>query len=181
MQHYELLFVLPGTLSEEEVAAEAATVKTLIEAEGATDIAHHDLGKTRLAYPMKHIRYGYYHICRFVAEPGTVPTMKSKLRLNGKLLRAIITKVAAGSKMEMEKLIALSDVTVRELGQNKPRSEKSADSAEASAVMETKKVSKPKKKEVKSDEPKETRAEDVKITDIDKKLDQLLETDIESM
>jgi len=180
MQHYELMFVLPGTLSEEEVAIEAATVKALIEAEGATDVAHHDLGKTRLAYPMKHIRYGYYHICRFAAEPSAVPTMKSKLRLNGKLLRAIITKVAAESKMEMDKLIALSDVTVREIGQNKPRAEKKTENAEESAVMETKKVSKPKKEE-KTAEPKETRAEDVKIKDIDKKLDQLLETDTLSM
>lgn len=180
MQHYELLFVLPGTLSEDDVAAQAAGVIALVEGEGATNMVHRDMGKIRLAYPMKHIRYGYYHICRFTAEPSTIPTMKTKLRLGAKLLRAIITKVAEGSKMEMERLIALSDVTVREIGQRPARTEK-VENAEESAVMETKKVSKPKKTEAKKDEQKETRAEDVKIEDIDKKLDQLLETDIESM
>ena len=129
---------------------------------------------------MKHIRYGYYHICRFTAEPSVIPTVKHKLRLSAKLLRSLITKVTPESKMEVEKLIALSDVTVREIGQNTPRTDKKSENGEASAVMETKKVSKPKKQE-KTAEPKETRAEDVKIIDIDKKLDQLLETDIESM
>ncbi len=181
MQHYELLFVLPGTLSEDEAAAQAADVVKVLEEQGATSVAHHDLGKTRLAYPMKHIRYGYYHICRFAAEPKVAPAVEAKLRISAKLLRAMLTKVEEGSKMEFEKLIALSDVTVREIGAPSRTKAAKPESAEAAAIMETKTVKKaaPEKKEKPAAAaPKETRAEDVKIDDIDKKLDQLLETDI---
>lgn len=90
MQHYELLSVLPGTLSEQEVGPAVEQVQTLITANGGSNVVVRDMGKSRLAYPMKHIRYGYFHLFLFEAEPDKVPDIKEKLRLSGGLLRILI-------------------------------------------------------------------------------------------
>lgn len=90
MPKYELLCVLPGTLAENELPAQIDILTATITEQGGKDVVVHEIGKNRLAYPMKHIRYGYFYRIVFSIEAGTIPSLQTKLSLSTDLLRAII-------------------------------------------------------------------------------------------
>src|SRR3989338_7467179 len=90
MNHYEMFCVLPGTLAEAEVAPTIAEVGKILEASSAENIAMEDMGKSRLAYPIKNIRYGYFHLFRFGIEPEKIQEVETKVRLLGGLLRIVV-------------------------------------------------------------------------------------------
>lgn len=90
MKKYELLLVLPGTLDDKESEAKAIEVLNLVK-EHATDTELVTIGKNRLAYPIKQIRYGYFYTIIFSAETEGLKTLHTKLGLMRDLLRAIIT------------------------------------------------------------------------------------------
>ncbi|MFA6427220.1 MAG: 30S ribosomal protein S6 [Candidatus Magasanikbacteria bacterium] len=90
MNHYEMFCVLPGTLAEAEVAPTVAEVDKILQANNAENIAMEDMGKSRLAYPIKNIRYGYFHIFRFGLEPENIQDIERKVRLLGGLLRVVV-------------------------------------------------------------------------------------------
>lgn len=89
MKKYELLVVLPGTLDEKEVEVKINDVTAAVGefGEGAVATA---MGKNRLAYPIKQVRYGYFYTVVFSAEPENVKKLQEKLNLNRDLLRGII-------------------------------------------------------------------------------------------
>ena len=90
MSKYELLLVLPGTLDDKEVGAKAEEIVNVVK-EFATDTELHTMGKNRLAFPIKQIRYGYFHTVTFSAEPKQVKALEDKLRLNRDVLRFLIS------------------------------------------------------------------------------------------
>lgn len=90
MKHYEMLCVLPGTMTEEEVATFMKTVTETVTTHGATISSSVDKGKSRLAYPMKNIRYGYFNLVYFEIDPGQLADIERRIRLLGTLLRVII-------------------------------------------------------------------------------------------
>ncbi|MBI5221492.1 MAG: 30S ribosomal protein S6, partial [Candidatus Magasanikbacteria bacterium] len=50
------------------------------------------MGKMRLAYPIKQIRYGYFYTIVFNAEVGGLKALQTKLGLMRDLLRAMFTE-----------------------------------------------------------------------------------------
>ena len=90
MKKYELLLVLPGTLDEKEVGRQIQEIKESV-AQQAQDIELNNLGKVRLAYPIKQIRYGYYYTMVFNAEPEAVKIISDKLKLRSDVLRSMVT------------------------------------------------------------------------------------------
>ncbi len=102
MKKYELLLVLPGTLDEKEVAKQVQDIQDSI-GQQAQDMELNNLGKVRLSYPIKQIRYGYYYTLVFNAEPEAVKTISEKLRLRTDVLRSMIsyfnTNISATKKI----------------------------------------------------------------------------------
>ncbi len=92
MQNYELLLILPGTLSEDEVEPLLEKVSKIIVDAGGANFLVEKLEKRRLAYPIKHIRYGYFNLAYFDAEPEVVVSIQKKLVLIPELLRALVQK-----------------------------------------------------------------------------------------
>ncbi len=92
MQNYELLLILPGTLSEDEVDPLVEKVSKTIEDAGGTNVSVEKIEKRRLAYPIKHIRYGYFNLAYFEAEPEVSVIIQKKLLLISELLRVLIQK-----------------------------------------------------------------------------------------
>ncbi len=90
MKKYELLLVLPGTLDEKEVGKLVQEIKDSVSA-NSQDLELNNLGKVRLAYPIKQIRYGYYYTLVFNAEPEAVKVISDKLRLRADVLRSMIS------------------------------------------------------------------------------------------
>ncbi|HOX60544.1 MAG TPA: 30S ribosomal protein S6 [Candidatus Magasanikbacteria bacterium] len=205
-KNYELLFILPGTLTEDEVVPNVAKVKSVLESGKAENIQVTDMGKNRLAYPIKHIRYGYFEMARFEADSLDVVAISNKLRLMPELLRTVVKtynpkKVSNVNKIvyTIEDVLALprrdgeSRETVKEV-----YSTRETVSVEASPVVGEKaeepvttKESVEKsvesisiEKKVEEKPAKATRKstkKTVDLADIDKKLDQILDIDISNV
>lgn len=90
MQKYELLLILPGTLDDKEVEARSQEIINIVKEHGS-DVSIESMGKNRLAYPIKQIRYGYYFAINFKADTKEVKVLENKLNLMRDVLRAIIS------------------------------------------------------------------------------------------
>lgn len=153
MKKYELLLVLPGTLDEKEAETRSNEILSVVKEYGTEgEIA--PMGKMRLAYPIKQIRYGYFYTILFKAETKELKAVQTKLGLMRDLLRAIISlhnpNYTAASKMSFTTTITGANMNNEEpvaaQERNEQPVEKTADKAE-------KKVS---------------------VQDIDKKLEEIL-------
>lgn len=90
MQKYELLLVLPGTLDDKQVEGKANEMVNIVK-EFGSDVELHQMGKNRLAYPIKQIRYGYFYTVTFQAEGGKSKELEQKLKLNQDVLRFLVS------------------------------------------------------------------------------------------
>lgn len=105
LKHYEMLCVLPGTLAEDELAPMVQSISQVLGNYNAQHVSVEDMGKSRLAYPIKNIRYGYFQLFRFELEATDVSKMEQSIRLLGNLLRVVI-QVSDPSKEKMYTLAA---------------------------------------------------------------------------
>jgi len=173
VRHYEILTILPGTLSEVDVEPVVAKIQEMIESEGATSLTTEAGGKSRLAYPIKHIRYGYFHVFTFQAESETISKIEEKLRLFGQILRTIIrlydpTKREEG-KQSMMSYLGTEDEKMEKEEQREEKPVKKEEPAEVTpAPVEEKKSAK-----TSEEEPK-----DVDLKDFDKQLEAILDDKI---
>ncbi|MDO8626095.1 MAG: 30S ribosomal protein S6 [Candidatus Magasanikbacteria bacterium] len=87
---YELLAVFPGTLDDAQVKTQSEALLEVVKMSGS-DAEIHPLGKNRLAYPINHIRYGYFFTYVFSTEPALIKELEKKLALSRDLLRSLIT------------------------------------------------------------------------------------------
>ncbi len=173
MKKYELLLVLPGTLDEKEVGKQVQEIKESV-ALNSKDVELNNLGKVRLAYPIKQIRYGYYYTLIFNAEPETVKVISEKLRLRADVLRSMITNfntnVTAAKKIVYStNEVGLTTMMEKEEGKEVVVEEKPAPAApakEKEVVVKEKVSAKEKKEEAKVD-----------LADIDAKLNAILENE----
>ncbi len=90
MKKYELLLVLPGTLDEKEAEVKSGEILNLVKAV-SSDAELNVLGKNRLAYPVKQIRYGYFYTIIFSAEAADLKIVQGKIGLMRDILRGIIS------------------------------------------------------------------------------------------
>ena len=90
MKKYELLLALPGTLDELEAQNRSNEILSYVK-ENSEKAEISPMGKMRLAYPIKQIRYGYFYTIVFNAEVEKLKAMQEKLGLMRDLLRAMIT------------------------------------------------------------------------------------------
>ncbi|MBU0597040.1 30S ribosomal protein S6 [Patescibacteria group bacterium] len=167
MNHYELLFILPGTLTESEVVPLVDKIKEVVTELEGTNVTVRDLGKNRLAYPIRHIRYGYFHLCRFEAEADKIKAIRNKIGLMSEPLRALIQSFDP----EKQKEIKLEHFTTAEKAQA-PRPEEQP-RKRGDVSLNTVPVTK-KPKEVKEVVPKKK----VSLEEIDKQLDEILGGDM---
>lgn len=172
MNHYELLFILPGTLTEEEVAPLVEKVKSIVVDSGAEDISISDMGKNRLAYPIRHIRYGYFQICRFQSEKDQVAGIQKKLGLIPELLRALVQVYDP----EKQKQVKIDRITTAEKARaprettSRPQTQQKTEEV----PLDTAPVAKKPKEKVEEKQKKR-----VSLEEIDEQLDKIiLDTDI---
>lgn len=204
MQNYELLFILPGTLAENETAPTVDKVKMMIERNGGTEIEVAPMDKKRLAYPMQHIRYGYFFLVYFKAEKVGVKQMQADLKIMPELLRAVIQKF--DSKLGSRKIeFGQLGPTTNEVGavamgipaeafiarEVKVEPVKEEVKVVAESIVEVKNVetqnfasveksmpAEEKPIEIKSASTKKEDKGKISLEDIDKKLDEILDIDL---
>ena len=140
MKKYELFSVFPGTKTEEEALGLSERAKIVLSESGALNIEPQSLGKMKIAYPIKHIRYGYFYNFVFDAEPFVAQKAQGKLRLEADFLRAIIQDYNAETRKTKPRVAPVVPVT---------KKEETAVVIVPATVAEAPKVASPPKEEVK--------------------------------
>lgn len=167
MTQYEMLVVLPGTLSETEAEPVIQTIKETSERYGATELKLHAMGKSRLAYPMKHIRYGYFYIVQFAADSAAAKEIQSRVRLLSNILRLVFRTEKDGIPSDLSKLTLTPLSAVVNVDENGVPVRDAKREAPRVVVAPVAEVVAPK-----------ASAKAVSMEEIEEKLDQMLDQDL---
>jgi len=151
MNHYELLYIVPATYSEEELGPIKEMVKTMLTKHGGQIKIENDLGKKKLSYPIKKFRQGYYLAIEFDAETQQVKPFEDELRLTNDVLRHMIVIKTTSMAKKNKRAERIEKSETLEIKANHAVVEKSA---------------------------KDDIEQKVRLDDLDKKLDEILEGDI---
>ena len=92
MNHYETLFVVKPTLTEEEIKSQIEKVKAILEKEGAELVATDDMGMRKLAYPVQKHSRGYYTVLLFKAKGDVIAELERNLRINEEIIKFLTVK-----------------------------------------------------------------------------------------
>jgi small subunit ribosomal protein S6 len=147
MNKYELLLILPGTLDEREAEVASAAIVDMVK-EISPEVERQVLGKSRLAYPIKQIRYGYFYTLTFTAEGLKIVELQNKLRLHREVLRFMVShfgtdltaeqkavfapSASVGSQSVVEQPVSVEEASVPQ--SKKPKTESKTASAEDKKV-----------------------------------------------
>ena len=126
MKHYELLFVVKPTLTEEEMKAKFDFIKGIVESNDCEVKAVKDMGIRKLAYEIEKHERGHYFVLYFVGPTTSMEEILRNLRLTEEIIRFL------NVKFEKKKEIAQWEKLA------KAAAEKTA--AKAEAKVETPKV-----------------------------------------
>jgi small subunit ribosomal protein S6 len=147
--HYELLYLISNKFSEEEIKPIIEKVNSLIVNNGGKITSKEDLGKKRLAYPIKGFRYGYYSLVDFDLAGEDLIKVDRALRMMNEILRhQIVVKIIKTAEQIAEDKKIAEKIAARNIKEEKEEQEKL----------------------------KETSKEKVDLKDLDEKLDKILET-----
>ncbi|MDR2080939.1 MAG: 30S ribosomal protein S6 [Campylobacteraceae bacterium] len=92
MRHYELLFVLRPTLTEEETKAKVDFIKEVLEKNGAKVAAKLNMGTRKLAYAVQKFKRGHYTVFYFQAPAATIGEVERIIRINEEIIKFLTVK-----------------------------------------------------------------------------------------
>ena len=167
MKGYELLYIVGTQYTDEEVAGHQETIAKLLEDLKAKVLRNENLGKIRLAYPIKKISHGSYVLVHFDADPSVIQDLNRRLGLMDEVLRHTLLTRVSGALEKMFEISSyvppLSEETKQEKEPKRPSSKTAKKSTQAELPS-----------------PHPTLAEDngMSMEELDQKLDQILEGDI---
>ena len=107
IRHYETMFIVKATLTDEETQAQIATVKANIEKNGGTIVSVDDMGSRNLAYEIEKQKRGYYYVIYFTEPSESISELERNYRVNESIIRFIFIK--SESKTEVTHWTAMSD------------------------------------------------------------------------
>ena len=105
MRHYETLFVLKPTLTDEEREARFNFIKEVIEKNGGKIAGVEHFGVRKLAYPIDKFERGDYYVIYFEGLADTVKELERIYRINEDVIKFLNIKyetkkdIAAWEKM----------------------------------------------------------------------------------
>ena len=109
MKHYELLFVLKPTLTEEENKAKFDQVMSILEKNGCEVASVNDMGVRKLAYQIEKFERGHYYVVYFKANPSVIDEILRNLRYTEEVIRFLNLKFE--SKKELANWEKMSKAT----------------------------------------------------------------------
>ena len=148
--------IIPGNLAENEVEPVIKQITDFFVS-AKVEIAHNEyLGRKKMAYPIDHLRYGYYFIIEFTMADDNFSDIEKKLKLHENLLRYLIVKSLPKSREEREK--------------EKVKQQKQKEKKEVGDKIE------PKERKSKIKEKKDSSK--MSLDELDKKLEEILDEKI---
>ena len=91
-RHYETLFVVKPTLTEEEIKTQIDNVKSILEKNGAEIAATFDWGMRKLAYEIDKNPRGYYYVIYYTAPSVLIKELERNFRYNEEIIRFLNVK-----------------------------------------------------------------------------------------
>jgi small subunit ribosomal protein S6 len=107
IKHYETMFIVKPTLTEEETVAQIDLVKANIEKNGGEIVTCDDMGTRQLAYEIEKHKRGHYYVIYFRAPTNSILELERNYRINENIIRFIFIKYE--SKKEVTAWTKLSD------------------------------------------------------------------------
>ena len=92
MDRYEIMFIVKNTIEDEAVKKEADTLQSLITNDKGKIIEFKEMGKRKLAYPIKKELTGTYYVMTVEANHDTIKEFDRKVLINENILRHLIIK-----------------------------------------------------------------------------------------
>jgi small subunit ribosomal protein S6 len=102
-KYYEFLGIIPGTLAENETSAVIKRITDFLVSQGAEITYQENYGRKRMAYPIKHLRHGYYILIECKIEPENLKAIEQKLTIDEQLLRFVFIKTVPKSREDRER------------------------------------------------------------------------------
>ncbi|KKR04338.1 MAG: 30S ribosomal protein S6 [Candidatus Uhrbacteria bacterium GW2011_GWF2_39_13] len=167
MKGYELLYIVGTQYTDEEVGGIQETIAKFLGDLKAKVLRNENLGKIRLAYPIKKISHGSYILVHFDANSSIVQDFNRRLGLMDEVLRhTLLTRVSGALEKTFEissYVPPLSEESKQEKETKRPSLKTSKKSVQA---------------ELPSPRPVSMEESSMSMEELDQKLDQILEGDI---
>jgi ribosomal protein S6 len=91
MRKYDCLFLLPGTFSDSEVPGLLENINGILGEFGAENPQFENLGRQKLAYPIKGGHFAYVVNSSFLLAPEKVAVLKNKMILEPFVWRFLLS------------------------------------------------------------------------------------------
>ena len=159
--NYELLYIISAQYTDDEVAGIKDKVTAALQKSPINILTNENLGKLKLAYPIKHARHGFYILVEFETEPSVAHALERELSLMPEMLRHQLVSLGAKRPSdEAKKAIKMISYEEPELD-----AEKQPPLRSRSQSGEPRPAPRPVPKKV-------------DLEELDKKLDEILESDV---
>jgi len=93
MRQYELTYIVPPSLAEDEINTIQETVKSWVIDQNGEVVKVSPWGRRTLAYMIQTYKEGYYTLIEFKAEPDILLDLDRRLRLDANIIRHLIVQV----------------------------------------------------------------------------------------
>lgn len=174
MTRYELLYIIPSTLTDEEVGGVETKVAAVLTKFGAQIESTKRLGKLRFAYSINHQRHGHYVLMMFVAETSALAKIEENLRITTDVLRHLTLCADEAGEQKFD-LVPFTEVNV---DLKDERSSRRRDKAPEEATKEEV------KEETKENDVKEVPApshQEISSEELEKKIETALSEDVKDV
>lgn len=140
---YELLYIIPATITDTEVGTVETKIAALLNKLGATIEFTKRLGKLKFTYPIDKQRYGHYIAVIISADTTIMAKIEENLRINNDILRHLLVSTEKSIEQQKFDLVQFVEINVEEeRARRRERSEegneKKPEEAAAAATTEEK-------------------------------------------
>ena len=152
---YEILYIIPSKFSDSEIDGVIERTTKSLEDAGAQVQQTKNLGKIKLAYPIKKVTHGTYVLSYFEHDGSNLKKINQDFRLSDDVLRHTVVKHEDGIPSGEVSLTSYQEPLSPEGKRTAPKKEKKVQVAQKPA-----------------DESK------MSVDDLDKQLDEILDSDL---
>lgn len=169
---YELCVLFPGTQTPAEIENLSSQIEALVVAAQADIKFAYSLGRKKLAYQIKNNTHGEYRCWLFSVDSTAIPALTEKLRLSPIIIRHLLTILESDLLAKrLQKAQDIKSGKVREVIED--RREETPEAAEVK-VEKVEAIETPAVAE--ETHPAKEKAK-LSLEDLDKKLDEILDSD----
>lgn len=168
MKGYELLYIVGTQFTDQEIAGIQSKIDEMLTQVGAKVLKTQNLGKIKLAYPIKKIRHGSYVLSYFDAEPPVIMDLNRRLGLAEEILRHTLLERSTGA---LERTVELTSYVA-------PLSEEAKSEREIKRSYTKPEPRKAPKLQIAPPVPVSIEGSTMTMEELDQKLDKILEGDI---